>query len=80
VEWIIPIAKSAGVVGVIFYDTGNVYESYSDMQLSDLRESTGLGIRWYSPMGPIRIEYGHVLDPKPGESDGRWEFTMGTAF
>jgi outer membrane protein insertion porin family len=80
VEWIIPIAKSAGVVGVIFYDTGNVYESFSDIKLSDLRESTGFGVRWYSPMGPIRIEYGHVLDPKPGESDGRWEFTMGTAF
>jgi outer membrane protein insertion porin family len=80
VECIIPIARSAGVVGVIFYDTGNVYEGLSDIKLSDLRESTGLGIRWYSPMGPIRIEYGHVLDPRPGESNGRWEFTMGTAF
>jgi outer membrane protein insertion porin family len=80
VEWIIPIAKSAGVVGVIFYDTGNVYEGLADIKLSDLRESTGFGIRWYSPMGPIRIEYGHVLDPRHGESNGRWEFTMGTAF
>lgn len=80
VEWIIPIAKAAGVVGVVFYDTGNVYDSFSDMKLSDLRESAGFGVRWYSPMGPIRIEYGHVLDPRPGESNGQWEFTMGTAF
>jgi outer membrane protein insertion porin family len=32
-------------------------------------------------MGPIRLENGFILDPKPGESStGRWEFTMGQAF
>lgn len=81
VEWIFPIAMSAGVVGVVFYDMGNVYEGISDLDLGDLRKTTGVGIRWYSPMGPIRIEYGHILDKKStDDSDGRWEFTMGTAF
>ncbi|MBW2635250.1 MAG: BamA/TamA family outer membrane protein, partial [Deltaproteobacteria bacterium] len=36
--------------------------------------------RWYSPMGPIRLEYGYILDPLPGETRGRWEFSMGTVF
>jgi outer membrane protein insertion porin family len=31
-------------------------------------------------MGPIRIEYGRVMDPEPGETKGRWEFTMGAMF
>jgi len=34
-----------------------------------------------SPLGPIRLENGYILDPREGESTGgRWEFSMGTAF
>jgi outer membrane protein insertion porin family len=31
-------------------------------------------------MGPLRLEYGYILDPEPGEGDGRWDFTMGAEF
>jgi outer membrane protein insertion porin family len=39
----------------------------------------GAGIRWYSPIGPLRLEYGYVLDRKglDDESTGRFEFTIG---
>ncbi|MDL2328221.1 outer membrane protein assembly factor BamA [Desulfosarcina sp. OttesenSCG-928-A07] len=75
-----PIVKDLGIVGVIFYDTGNVYEDKT-VDLTDLRQSAGYGIRWYSPVGPIRIEAGHILDPKDDESSSpKWEFSMGTAF
>ncbi len=51
------------------------------MDLGNLRESAGYGFRWYSPLGPIRLENGYIMNPKPGENKGgRWEFTMGTAF
>ena len=81
IEFLIPIIKSAGLVGVLFYDTGNVWNEGYTIQLGDLRESAGFGFRWYSPMGPIRIEHGTILDPKKGESSsGRWEFGMGAAF
>lgn len=81
VEYIVPLIKEAGVVGVLFYDTGNVYDGYSNMNFSGLRQTAGFGFRWYSPMGPMRIENGYILDPKEGESrSGRWEFTMGGAF
>jgi outer membrane protein insertion porin family len=77
-EMIFPISKKSGVVGVVFYDTGNVYEDNID--LGNLRRTAGFGLRWFSPLAPIRIEYGEVLDRKAGEGSGRWEFSMGGAF
>ncbi len=80
-ELIFPLIEEAGIMGVLFYDTGNVYDNHEKIEFDSLRQSAGAGIRWYSPIGPIRLEYGHVLDPKPGRGDGgRWEFTMGSAF
>lgn len=78
-EYIFPIIKDAGFMGLFFYDTGNAYEGGS-INLGDMRESAGFGIRWYSPMGPLRLERGYILDRKPGESSGRWEFTVGGFF
>ena len=81
VECIIPLLKKQGLVGVIFYDAGNVFNDDESVDLGTLRNSTGFGFRWYSPMGPIRLEYGYKLDVKEGEeSGGRWEFSMGSAF
>ena len=79
-EYIFPLIKKAGMVGVVFYDTGNVYASSDNIDFGDLRQSAGGGIRWYSPMGPIRIEYGYKLDRRDGEDPGKWEFAMGSAF
>ena len=80
-EVLFPLFEDAGIVGLVFFDTGELYAADENVDLGNLRESAGAGIRWYSPLGPIRLEYGHILDPKPGESDGgRWEFAMGTAF
>ncbi|MCX5882980.1 MAG: outer membrane protein assembly factor BamA [Deltaproteobacteria bacterium] len=80
VEYIFPLIKDVGLIGVVFYDTGNLYDNNQDVDLGNLRQSAGFGIRWYSPMGPIRLENGFVLDAKPGESSSRLEFTMGQAF
>lgn len=81
-ELLFPLfGEDVGLVGLLFYDTGNVYDEGDPIDLSGLRESVGFGIRWYSPMGPIRLERGYILDPREGEdSGGRWEFSMGTAF
>jgi outer membrane protein insertion porin family len=78
-EYIFPIIKDAGFMGLVFYDTGNAFEG-GPIDLEDLRESAGFGIRWYSPMGPLRLERGYILDSKPGEGSGRWEFTIGGFF
>ena len=83
VELSYPLAKELGLYGVVFYDTGNVYDSGESIDLGNLRQAAGYGIRWYSPIGPIRIEGGHILDPieEDGEDSGvNWEFSMGGAF
>jgi outer membrane protein insertion porin family len=76
-----PLVKEAGVYGVVFFDTGDIYSEDEDIELGNLRESAGVGIRWLSPMGPIRLEYGWILDPKPTDhGPGSWEFSMATSF
>ena len=76
-EVVFPLIKDAGMKGVIFYDAGNTWNS--GYHLNDLRMTAGGGIRWYSPIGPLRLEYGYVLDRKGlnDDSTGRWEFTIG---
>ncbi|MBS3732231.1 MAG: outer membrane protein assembly factor BamA [Desulfobacterales bacterium] len=85
-EFIFPLIEKAGLRGLLFYDTGNVYKEGTRVDLGELRESAGFGIRWYSPMGPIRLERGYILDRKKNEQgeyiedSGRWEFAIGGAF
>lgn len=76
-----PLVPAAGVYGVTFFDTGDIYDEDEDIELDNLRESAGLGVRWLSPMGPVRLEYGWILDPKPTDAaTGNWEFSMASAF
>jgi len=74
-DYIFPLVQSAGMKGVIFFDTGNAWNNGYD--LGDMRRTAGLGIRWYSPIGPLRLEWGYVLDKKDDESPSRWEFSIG---
>ncbi len=76
-----PLFKEAGLVLIVFYDMGNAYDDHEKVDISNVRESWGYGVRWYSPIGPIRLEYGRIIDPLEGEDrNGNWEFTMGSAF
>jgi outer membrane protein insertion porin family len=77
-ELVFPLIKDAGMKGVLFFDAGNTWNG--GYYLDDLRKSAGLGIRWYSPIGPLRLEYGYVLDRGKNLNDdtvGRFEFTIG---
>jgi outer membrane protein insertion porin family len=76
-ELVFPFIKDAGMKGVVFFDAGNTWDG--GYYLDDLRQTVGLGLRWYSPIGPLRIEYGYVLNRKGLNDDamGRWEFTIG---
>jgi outer membrane protein insertion porin family len=78
-----PLVKEQGVYGGLFFDTGRVYGDNEKIELNpdDLRQSAGLGIRWLSPMGPIRIEYGFILDQEDSDhGPGNWEFSMASAW
>jgi outer membrane protein insertion porin family len=76
VEIVFPLIKSAGMKGVVFFDTGNAWDD-GGYHLNDMRKTAGLGIRWYSPIGPLRLEWGYVLDRKDDEAASRFEFTIG---
>jgi len=76
-EYLFPLLKEQGLVGLVFLDAGNVFEKCDDVTFNGIRRSAGIGIRWYSPMGPLRFEYGWNLDPQPGEESGGFEFSVG---
>ncbi|MDR3153722.1 MAG: outer membrane protein assembly factor BamA [Deltaproteobacteria bacterium] len=80
VELSFPIIADSGLFGVLFYDMGNVWTKDENWGTKGLKKSYGAGLRYLSPMGPLRIEYGKALDPYPGEPAGRWEFSMGAMF
>ncbi|MGB9715489.1 MAG: outer membrane protein assembly factor BamA [Thermodesulfovibrionales bacterium] len=77
-EYIFPLVSEMRLKGVVFFDVGNAYESFDNF--GKFRYTTGAGIRWISPMGPIRIEWGYNLNKKPGEKASRLEFTFGSFF
>jgi outer membrane protein insertion porin family len=89
-----PLVKKLRISGVAFFDIGNAYNLESrfcnqvgtdacpgavDM-LGGLRKSVGLGVRWMSPLGPLRFEWGLPLDLRPGEKPAGLEFTIGGSF
>ena len=78
VEYIFPIISEFRLKGVTFFDAGNSYENFDNF--GTLRYTTGAGVRWISPMGPIRIEWGYNLNKKPGETSNRIEFAFGSFF
>lgn len=80
VESVFPISEAANLMGVLFVDMGQVYDNNEEYFSYDLRKSYGFGFRWYSPVGPLRLEYGRKFDPKPGESPDRWDFSIGGMF
>jgi outer membrane protein insertion porin family len=64
-----------------FSDVGNVYGLASRLTLDDLRYSAGVGLRYRSSLGPVRVDWGYKLNHRP-EDQSRYEFhiTLGNAF
>ncbi|MDY7037288.1 MAG: outer membrane protein assembly factor BamA [Thermodesulfobacteriota bacterium] len=79
-EYRFPVLKKFGIIGVVFLDAGNVFMDNESYSFSGIKKSAGTGIRWYSPVGPLRVEYGKNLDPLEDESSGEWEFSVGGVF
>ncbi len=80
-EYVFPLVSEIAFKGVFFFDVGNAWEQGKwPWDGRQLRYAYGAGVRWYSPMGPLRFEWGWNLKPGPGESKRVMEFTIGTAF
>jgi len=63
-----------------FIDTGNVYGNGDGFSLGALRYSAGVGLSWYSPMGPLTFSYAVPLHAQPFDNIERLQFQMGTTF
>ena len=91
VELLYPLSKALGLRAAVFFDVGKGWGG-SDALIPELRKSdnsfwplryaAGAGIRWYSPFGPIRVDWGFNLSPQAdrGEKSNVWDFSMGTMF
>ncbi len=78
-EYIIPLGQS-GFKLAIFYDAGNTFNDNEEIDLGRLRKDWGVGLRWLSPMGPLRFEFGFPIDRREGEEAQVFNFGIGTSF
>jgi outer membrane protein insertion porin family len=73
-----------GIRAAVFFDVGNVYgpdqSLHAPIDLTSLKYAVGPGIRWNSPFGPVRVDYGVNPNPTGKEKFGNIQFSMGSAF
>ncbi|PLC40897.1 outer membrane protein assembly factor BamA [Ralstonia pickettii] len=83
VEFIFPLPGS-GVDRTVrlftFFDYGNVFAEGQPYKLGDMRYSTGFGLSWLSPIGPLKISMGFPIKRKTEDQTQRFQFQIGTAF
>ena len=76
-----PIVKEAGLKLVLFYDAGNSFSRLPrDGDPWTIQTDWGFGVRWFSPIGPLRFEWGFPINPRPGDSSPVFNFFIGPPF
>ncbi len=82
-EFIFPLPGS-GVDRTVrlftFFDYGNVFAEGQPFKVGDMRYSTGFGLSWLSPIGPLKISMGFPIKKKAQDQAQRFQFQIGTAF
>ena len=68
----------AGGAAIVYQEISPCFNGLSS--LTTLRTSYGFGIRWFSPLGPLRFEWGFPIKPLPYEEKSVFEFTIGNFF
>ena len=75
---LIPAIKDLS--GALFYDKGNVFEETKHFRMSALKDAVGVGIRYRTPLGPLRLEVCWNLDDENGEAKPLVFITIGNVF
>ena len=76
-----PIPLKKGLGGVVFYDGGNVYARLRPpLSFSDYSNTVGFGLRYQTPVGPVRIDIGRNLNPVAGLKSTQIFVTLGQSF
>jgi outer membrane protein insertion porin family len=77
----IPLPIKQGLGLAVFYDGGNVFPTVGFHDFTSLySNNVGLGLRYATPVGPVRIDLGHNLNPVPGVKSTQYFITIGQAF
>jgi outer membrane protein insertion porin family len=63
-----------------FFDIGNIYAEDEKVDFANLRASTGIGISWISPIGPLRIAYARPVRKQDDDKTQSIQFQIGTSF
>jgi outer membrane protein insertion porin family len=64
----------------VFVDAGNAYADFADISLDATRFAAGGGLRWLSPIGPLRVELGQPFNTKPDDEKSLVLFSFGGPF
>ena len=70
----------SGFIGAVFADAGSVWFAHDPVNGFDVRKTSGLGLRYLTPVGPIGLDYAWKLDRREGETAAEWHFTIGAVF
>lgn len=73
-----PILKEARIRGVLFFDVGNAFDGGFLGRNPLLYGNVGWGFRWFTPIGPLRFEFGYPIFPTGGAP--QFYFTIGPPF
>jgi len=82
-EFEVQLIPDAGISAVAFFDAGNAFgDPYGGdpMSIRGMRFGYGFGIRWFSPIGPLRFELGFPVNPYPDERKSVFDFSIGSFF
>lgn len=77
-EYRFPLFGALG--GTVFYDAGNVWANWRDLDPAALKSGVGVGMRYLSPIGPLRLDFGWKLDREPGEQEWAVSLSFGNPF
>jgi len=76
----VPIYDPAGLRWVVFFDAGNTFAENENYSFNNMRTDAGFGIRWNSPMGPLRFEFGFPFNRRTGDDAMIFNFSVGNFF
>lgn len=79
-EFVVPLGDTIEIS--LFMDAGNAFDDDENINLGDLRMDYGLETRFYLPIfqAPLRLIYGIIHDPRPGEDETNFQFSIGRTF
>jgi len=82
VELSFPLIPKAKMRLVTYVDWGIISDNITkDLVANNMaRAGYGMGLEWFSPVGPIQLMFAKAIDPQPGDKTSNFEFTMGQRF